>query len=162
MAAGLVVLVERVAVVGSRVGADLEAVERFVTALYAKQPESILVSGGAKGVDTLAEQTWLKLGGRVLSLRPIQVALEEYAIQTWELGGDSPRCFIDANELTWKDYASACHYRDILIADRSDRLVAFYRKGRSRGTAFTAEIMREAYERPVYEFDHTPEEVFAA
>jgi predicted Rossmann fold nucleotide-binding protein DprA/Smf involved in DNA uptake len=42
---------ERIAVVGSRQGADLEQVERFVRALHSRQPSSLLISGGAAGVD---------------------------------------------------------------------------------------------------------------
>ena len=139
--------------VGSRVGADLEHVVSFLTSLHEKYPETILVSGGAKGVDHLAEQTWLSFGGQVVSHRPKQLRYDCYAIEHWRLGGPNPLVWVDANGLTFADYASACHYRDMLIADESDRLVAFYRHGRSRGTAFTVEIMREAYKRPVFEYE---------
>ena len=44
-------MTEKIAVIGSRRGADLEQVERFVRALYLRQPSSLLISGGAAGAD---------------------------------------------------------------------------------------------------------------
>ena len=128
----------KLAVVGSRQGADLEHVRQFVTSLHPRYKDTIIVSGGARGVDQTAERTWLEQGGRVLSFRPKQYGEEDFGIEVWDLGGDNPR----VHELTnWRgapaDYKSACIIRDILIAETADRLVAFYKRGRSWGAGFT-------------------------
>ena len=122
------------AVVGSREGADLDHVRAFVSAL---PPSTRLLSGGAKGVDHTAEQTWLSLGGRVLSFRPTKLDNEDYGIQVWELGGPNPKTYTYEAYPTAADYKSACGLRNILIAETCDRLVAFYKHGKSRGAAFT-------------------------
>lgn len=145
---------EKLAVVGSREGADLDQVALFLAELREKHPDTIVVSGGAKGVDSAAEQGWLALGGRVESYRPKQLGLESYGIEFWELGVPQPRVFLLANEPTFEDYASACHYRDMLIAESCDRLVVFYAPRRSRGAAFTAE-MAGHHGKPVYEFERS-------
>lgn len=146
---------ERVAVVGSREGADLDQVTAFLRELRAKHPDTIIVSGGARGVDKWAEERWLEFGGRVESYRPKQIGLEEYGIEFWELGVPQPRVYMLVNEPTWGNYESACLYRDILIAEACDRLVAFYKPGRSWGTLFTAE-MAGHNGKPVYEFERSP------
>lgn len=145
-------MAESVAIVGSRRGADLEAVKEFVHALYAKQPDTLLVSGGADGVDKTAEQTWLGLGGQVKSFRVREQGLQKYAIEVWELGGDEPRCYILASEPTWANRESALFYRDALIAEHSHRVVAFYRRGRSAGTQSTVDFGVGAG-REVYEYE---------
>jgi hypothetical protein len=143
---------DKVAVVGSREGADLEQVRAFMVALHEKYPETLIVSGGATGVDHTAEQTWLSLGGSVWSFRPVTLVQDiEYGIEKWELGRE-PRVFSLANEPTWANYKSAAIYRDMLIADECDRLVAFYRAGRSPGASLTAELA-DKYGHPVHEFE---------
>lgn len=127
----------RLAVVGSRQGADLEHVRVFLIELYTRHPEAIIVSGGAVGVDQAAEQTWIGLGGRVLSFRPKQIHAEEYGIEVWELGGAKPRVYDYEGYPTGATYADACMLRDILIAETCDRLVSFYKRGRSWGAGFT-------------------------
>ena len=126
------------AVVGSREGADLDHVRAFVSALPAG---TRLLSGGAKGVDQTAEQTWLSLGGRVLSFRPTKLSQgneeDEYGIQVWELGGDNPRTYTYSAYPTAADYKGACFLRNILIAETCDRLVAFYKHGKSPEVMFT-------------------------
>jgi len=44
----------RVAIVGSRQGVKLAKVQKFVHDLAAKYPDAVVISGGAKGVDTAA------------------------------------------------------------------------------------------------------------
>jgi hypothetical protein len=145
---------EKVAVVGSREGADLEAVTEFVRDLYAKYPDTVIVSGGAKGVDTAAEQTWLALGGRVISFRVHQFDLDHYGAEVWELGGANPRVYTLVNEPTWADYVSALFYRDLLIAEACDRLVLFHKPGWRGGGGFTADSAKLAYGKPTYEYQH--------
>lgn len=143
---------ETVAIVGSRRGADLEAVKSFVHALYVKQPDTLLVSGGADGVDKTAEQTWLELGGKVKSFRTREFGPTKHAVEVWELGGDEPRVYVPAEEPTWYDREGALFYRDVLIAEESNRVVAFYRRGRSPGTQFTAGWARDT-DTHLYEFE---------
>jgi predicted Rossmann-fold nucleotide-binding protein len=131
-------LSERVAIVGSRDGADLELVAKFIHALHERQPDTVLVSGGAVGVDATAEQEWLSLGGRVLSFRPVKLPdSDDYGVERWELGGPDPKMYRLLDQLTWATYSGACFNRDWLIAENADRLVAFFRRGRSRGTGMT-------------------------
>lgn len=137
------------AVVGSRRGADLDHVRSFLAELYSVQPDWILVSGGAIGVDRTAEDTWLELGGRVTSFRPKRLedyeGQPQYGVERWELGSggasitllDHPT-FTDDPEVS--GYVSALHYRNMLIAEYAQKVIAFYRRGRSRGTASTVEF----------------------
>lgn len=143
---------EAVAIVGSRHGADLEAVKGFVHALYAKQPDTLLVSGGADGVDRTAEQLWLELGGRVKSFRVREQAIDKFAIECWDLGGEQPRVYVMADEPTFIDRTSALFGRDSTIVEHSDRVVAFFRRGRSGGTQLTVDFGVGAG-RHVYEYE---------
>jgi len=138
----------RLAVVGSRQGADLSHVCDFVHGLRVFRDTLVIVSGGAAGVDQTAEQEWLKCGGRVISFRPRKLdhpsGDEEYAIEVWELGGDRPRVYIHEGYPTGATWKDAAFLRDILIAETCDRLVAFYAptthrqgRGRSWGAGFT-------------------------
>jgi hypothetical protein len=148
---GYSLIPEHVAIVGSRQGADLSAVDEFVWALYQKHPDTVLVSGGAPGVDSAAEQLWLRLGGDVVSIRPRKVNDECYAIEVWELGSN-PRIYDPVGEPTFHDYRSVALYRNSLIAEKADRVVAFFRRGRSHGTWVTLDFAT-AYGKPIYEFE---------
>jgi hypothetical protein len=146
----------RLAVVGSRQGADLDHVREFVSALPA---DVLLVSGGAIGVDQTAEQTWLERGGKVVSFRPKQLtpgphqgAEAEYGIEVWELGGDRPRVYMHEGYPTGASYKDAAFLRDILIAETCDRLVAFYKRNRSWGANFTQGWAHDM-NRPTFEFE---------
>lgn len=125
--------------------------KEFVHALYAKQPDTLLVSGGGIGVDTVAEQTWLGLGGKVKSFRVREQAWEKFAIECWELG-DEPACYVMASEPVFATRESALYYRNALIAEHADRVVAFYRRHRSAGTALTIDFAVGAG-RHVYEYE---------
>lgn len=126
---------------GSRKGADLDAVEKFMHELHAKHPDTVIVSGGAKGVDTTAERTWLELGGDVISYRPRQLSYEEYGTELWILGRN-PRMFLLESEPTWADYESAAFYRNTLIAEECDRLVLFHKPFWPGGGGHTEELAR--------------------
>jgi hypothetical protein len=131
---------ERVAVVGNRKGADMQQVLDFMLALRARQPDSLIVSGGAAGVDQMAESTWFRLGGRIRSYRPASWQ-DGYGIEVWNYGGSQPAEVlpVECQQVQAADYKSAATYRDTLIAENADRLVAFYRAGMTwgSGTAFT-------------------------
>lgn len=150
---------ERVAIVGSSDGSDLEAVEGFVRALWDKYPDTILVSGGdrttPRAVDARAEDTWLALGGEVISFRVRAIGHDTYGIERWELGGPQPRVFLLVNEPTWADYKSALLYRNLLIAEECDRLVLFHKPRWRGGGGMTADSARIAYDKPTYEYERS-------
>lgn len=138
--------VECIAVVGNRQGADLSQVLDFIVALHARQPNSLLVSGGADGVDAFAESTWFRLGGRIRSFRPAPYA-DGFGVEVWNYGGKQPAevLSVEHHGVQADDYRSAALYRDTLIAEGCDRLVAFYRAGLvwNTGTHFTESWARD-------------------
>lgn len=146
----------KVAIVGSRQGVSPDRVAKFVAKLWEKQGiETVLVSGGANGVDKCAEQTWLALGGKVQSFRIRKIAgdmthEDVYAIEVWRLGGEQPVVFMPQNEPTWATAASALYYRNLLIAEFADRGVAFW-DGRSRGTSDAIDAFH-AENKPIHVF----------
>ena len=145
---------ERVAIVGNRKGADLQQVVQLVDALHQQQPDTILVSGGAAGVDQLAESSWFRLGGRVRSYRPAPWD-DGFGVEIWHYGGHQPAVVypVEQQEVQLADYGSAAIYRDTLIGENCDRLCAFFRGGfvYKTGAAFTRAWAR-AREIPTYEF----------
>ena len=126
-------MAELIAVVGSSVGADDTQVIGFMYDLHAKHPDSIVISGGADGVDDLAERTWRFLGHEVRSYRPVKLDTKTWGIEVWVFNGPSPRYYV-LDEPTWADKRGALVYRTWLIAEESQRLIAFFRLGRSPGT----------------------------
>lgn len=142
----------KLAVVGSREGADLNHVSEFLHQLAERSPGVVVVSGGARGVDSRAERTWRDLGGSVVSFRPKRIDggadTEVYGVE--RLDGDEATVLTEPN---FADYRSALLYRDILIAEECDRLVAFMRKGGSRGANGTACWADEALGKPVFRFE---------
>jgi len=158
-------LAEKVAVVGSRWGGDEEQCRHFLDSLYAKYPDTIIVSGGADGIDKIAESHWLGLGGRVISFRPVARQFERmpdgkahvtvWGIERWQLGGKEPRVRQLSDHPTFENYKSACLYRDTLINEESDRLVSFQRRGGSRGASFTLDWRSEVDSKPRYRYEVT-------
>jgi len=124
----------------------LSQVLGFIESLNAIQPDSTLVSGGADGVDSFAESTWFRLGGRIRSYRPAPFG-DGYGIEVWNYGGAQPAEVlpVECQQVQADDYRSAALYRDTLIAENVDRLVAFYRAGMTwgSGTAFTESWARD-------------------
>ena len=141
---------ERIAVVGPRRGAEQGVVQDFVRALHQQSPSAILVSGGADGVDSWAEAAWLALGGAVESYRVRKHGEDDFRIERWELGGDSPRVVPLLNEPSWYDWKSALLYRSMVVAEVADRVCAFEGRDRMRGTEFTVWVSREAEQKPTY------------
>lgn len=143
----------QVAIVGSRKGADLNQVRHFVTELMRKHPDTILVSGGADGVDKTAETLWIELGGRVLSYRARedQHDPERWVITEWKLGSwDRPMVRDYPGQPSFANAVSALFYRDALIAELSDKVVAFFGHYRTSGTQSTLDFAvaegRDTYE----------------
>ncbi len=135
-------LLTKVAVVGSRFGVDQTRVAAFMDVLYAREPETVIVSGGAEGADSFAEQAWRAQGGNVISFRPKQLPSGGFTVVKYELSA-RPTAF-DLYLLghpTWADFAGAAFYRNMLIADEVERCVAFW-NGRSEGTRNTMDLCR--------------------
>ena len=127
-----------VGVVGSRKGVKQERVEQYLDRLHRKYPDAIIVSGDAKGVDTWAENHWLRLGGRVVSFRVLEKAPECFVAQ--ELGLSKTRGgYSKEHEPGFADRTSALLFRNLLIVGKADRLVWFMDHP-TPGTSFTKEI----------------------
>jgi len=97
----------RIAVIGSR------SIEKIDFDLVGARPGDVIVSGGAKGPDSLAEEAALARG------IPVTVYVPDYT----------------------KYGRAAPHVRNRMIAHTCDRLVAFW-DGKSRGTASTVDMAR--------------------
>lgn len=103
----------KVAIVGSRDYPHERSVRRFVRGLA---QETVVISGGARGVDTWAEQEAVAIG---ISTNVI--------LADWETLGKS-----------------AGIKRNYAIVDAADVVVAFW-DGHSRGTAHTIEYARKQH-----------------
>lgn len=91
---------------------------------------TVVVSGGARGVDLHAEGAARAQGLTVVSYRPTRLEGFWHIVRYTFVG--------HASETVWKlpsfhDFADAALYRNGLIVDDCDRLVAFW-DGKSRGT----------------------------
>src|SRR3990167_3425362 len=103
----------RIAIVGSRGYKDLDGIERFMGLL---PKDSIIISGGAPGVDRHAEKV-----AKIIGLK----------------------CKIFRAD--WDKYGkSAGVIRNEIIVKNSDYVVCFY-DGSSRGTASTIKLAKDLY-----------------
>jgi hypothetical protein len=104
-----------VAIVGSRDFSDLELVRKYVANLAYHDDRAIIVTGGARGVDTAAQATALEYSLTVQVIKP-----------------------------DWERYGKAAGpIRNEQIVKVSDEVVAFW-DGKSRGTKSTIELTRKA------------------
>lgn len=95
-----------VAIVGSRTFLDMKLMERVVKRLLEHDPDVVIVSGGARGADTLAERAARKLCKHPPLIFPAD----------------------------WKQHGRGAGFkRNQQIVDACDELVAFW-DGASRGT----------------------------
>jgi uncharacterized phage-like protein YoqJ len=101
----------KVAIVGSREFPQPERVKQFVRKLQEKHPEAVVVSGGARGVDSWAAEAAVAVGLRIMVFPA-----------NWY-----PRGVYDAR---------AGFTRNTTIVENSDYVVAFW-DGASRGTKDT-------------------------
>lgn len=115
-------MTETVAIVGSRDYPRLDLVRRYIETL---PEDTVIVSGGAKGVDEVAV-TWAKW---------CELSTVEY-LPEWEKYGKS-----------------AGFRRNELIVQHCDRLVAFHHAD-SKGTAHSIRLARAAG-KPVLVYDST-------
>jgi hypothetical protein len=129
----------RIAVFGSREGVNRNEVIQYLTERF--DPSIVLVSGGAYGVDAVAEGTWLELGGSVESYRPTQVDSGEWSMVCWMLTPEKSFTFVPSGTPTFEDFRSAAFYRNMVIAEVSDRGVGFIHNG-SGGSTHTADCFK--------------------
>ena len=133
-----------VAIVGSRYGVDQTKVEAFCAALHSKYPDTVVISGGAKGTDTFAEQAWRALGGTVISLRVKEHPFGGFGVMRFELREYPLATAFDLTlqgHPTWQEPEGALFYRNMLIADECERGVVFW-NGRSGGTRLMIDLLR--------------------
>ena len=109
-----------VAIVGSRSFEDFETLDNFVKSVVFPKDIEAVVSGGARGADTLAE-----------------MFAARYSISTKILLPD------------WSKYGRRAGFiRNKLIVDHVDILIAFW-NGKSKGTASTIDLARQQ-NKPTY------------
>jgi predicted Rossmann fold nucleotide-binding protein DprA/Smf involved in DNA uptake len=108
---------QRVAIVGSRKHPDVNKARQAVfDCVRNLPPNTVIVSGGAKGVDSWAEQAAHKYGLRT-KIYPV------------DKKGLSPYGSPDSR----REYGKRAYARNLLIVDDCDRLVAFS-SGNTKGT----------------------------
>ncbi len=130
-----------VAIFGSRNYPRLDDVRAFMFALVERHPTGLtIISGGEpSGVDGAAEAFCVEHDPQipVFSLRPTKIGPEEYAVNLFHLGVPEPRMMqLPHPHPTWAEWAGAATYRDMLIAQKADKGVAFQASG-SPGTEIT-------------------------
>ena len=129
----------KIAVFGSRHGVSRDVVVDYLRPRF--DPRITVVSGGAPGVDSFAEQGWQSLGGHVISLRPRKLENGSWAVERWET--EAGLYWIPDDLPTFEDFTSAATFRDMLLAEEGERGVAF-RHARSRGTGHTIDFFAAA------------------
>ena len=122
-----------VAIVGSREYPDLDLVRRKVKALAVKYPDCIVVSGGCRGVDQVAERAALDNGLNVLSYRPVQIG-NEWGVEALWISADAGDVVHREMACTnrWpvtdtrnRGYGAPAFFRNGLIAEKANVVLAF-------------------------------------
>jgi predicted Rossmann fold nucleotide-binding protein DprA/Smf involved in DNA uptake len=150
-----------IAIVGSRKYPFLDDVKRLVQLIAEddkKEPGFVIVSGGAAGVDTTAEQEALRLGLEVVSYRVWQISNEECGVEEWHMGRspyvrrmvEMPKFGNAPHGEGWSSYEAALVFRNSLIVEKADRVVAF-RAAWSPGTTIAMDFAH-AYGKPLREY----------
>lgn len=129
----------RVAVVGSREYADLQAVREYVKGL---PKGTVLLSGGARGVDTTAE-THSKGRLEVWSYRPTRDSRGEYVIVRYRYPAGRWTPIIEHIHEGFTSFKDAALWRNRLLVALADRVRVFW-DGASSGTGFTRKWAIEA------------------
>lgn len=136
---------EHVAIVGSRGYPDLEKVRSYVHTL---DVGSVVISGGALGVDMTAEGSARASGLVVVSYRPTKPDLGAEASfgpwgilrKTFQSGLPVKTVFLDDR---FSSFGRAAFFRNGLIVNACSRLVAFW-DGQSPGTRNSIMLARDA------------------
>jgi hypothetical protein len=130
-----------VAIVGSRDFGQLNRVAGFVRSLAAKYPDAVVVSGGARGVDRVAEAEARRCGLSVVSYRPFQDGREFAINRVTEVNGESVTERVSG--AFFGSYGRAAFARNAEIVMAADQVVAFH-DGVSKGTAHSIELAKRA------------------
>jgi predicted Rossmann fold nucleotide-binding protein DprA/Smf involved in DNA uptake len=141
-----------IAIVGSREYPYLDDVKRLVQMIAEDdkvEPGFAIISGGARGVDETAEQEANRLGLQVISFRVCQIELDGYGVEEWHFGRET-YIRVMRERPVWADYESALLYRNSVIVEHADRVVAF-RAAFSRGTSLAMDFAH-ANKRPLREY----------
>jgi len=113
----------KIAIVGSREFTPSILIEETMNRIFSKHHNDILISGGAKGVDSIAEQIvdkWNKMG--------YYYSKTPYQFQKIIFKPD------------WDKYGkSAGFIRNKLIINEADRVIAFW-DGKSKGTKHSIDL----------------------
>ena len=105
----------KLAIVGSRTFNDYKKLEKEVNAYCPREELEEIISGGAKGADSLAEQ---------------------YAC---EYGID-----LNVIKASWRTYGKQAGYmRNVVIIEQADQVIAFW-DGESKGTKHTIDTAKKA------------------
>lgn len=110
----------------------------------------MIVSGGAKGVDQMAEKVARWSGADLISYRPYEFDSidgdKEYSVETFTWGERAQALVIEKsrriNPPTFKSYGQCAYFRNTWIAQDCETLVAFQYRG-SPGTARSIRLARE-------------------
>lgn len=132
-----------VGIVGSR---DYTRLDRVVDYVNGLPEESTVVSGGARGVDRIAETSALERELDVVSYRPKKTTSGLYIIEVWR-----NESFDRADGHAFSGFASAAFFRNGLIVrdvpiTGGGAVVAFW-DGESRGTKDSIDKARAAHRR---------------
>lgn len=97
------------------------------------------------GADSQAENTWRAFGGEVWSLRPYEDKEQKhFGVESFIFRpGALPESKVLKWSLCWKNFRSAALFRDWMIAQECDRLMAFFRPGGSPGAMTTLVLVQD-------------------
>jgi hypothetical protein len=128
----------RIAIVGSRGYRSLELVRSFVDHL---PKGTIVVSGGARGVDETAEAAALDRGFEVESWRPINSLGVYQIVRRYDVGEESQDELVA--DVSFRTFGQAAYWRNRRIVGSSDYVAAFW-DGKSKGTMHTMDLAAAA------------------
>jgi predicted Rossmann fold nucleotide-binding protein DprA/Smf involved in DNA uptake len=121
-----------VGIVGSRDYAGMQLVREYVNALQRLDPGTVVVSGGARGVDRSAETAALQAGLNVLSFRPEKQEDGRWAVVRYLIAPGLGQTVTTYPE-RYPRFAPAAFVRNGYIIEASTEVVAFW-DGKSPGT----------------------------
>lgn len=131
-----------VAIVGSRDYPLMHLISGKVRDLHRESPAFVLVSGGARGVDRVAEAEAERLGHDILSYRPRGRGKSFVIDLHSSVGGEET---VEKNvSQTYASYGQAAFGRNELIVFVSHKVVAFWDET-SSGTAHSIKLARDAH-----------------
>lgn len=138
----------RVAIVGSRAYPTPDEVYNYIGYL---KPDDIVISGGARGVDTWAENT-AKARGLTTIVFSVQSGFggpnDFYIVRRSEAGANAKDEWYPYNDATtihpqYPTFGAAAYVRNRYIVEAADEVVAFF-DGKSKGTRNTIALAGEA------------------